>query len=281
MLLAFGFFTEHIDLALVSLYIFWGFFFWLVLYIQQEGRREGFPLVSDPDGKPLNQDLWMPAPKTFITNDGRTVLAPDPARADTRSFNAEFAVGGPGSPLVPLGNPMKDGLGAAGWTERPDVPDTTFEMKDRIVPMRIAEDFHIPDRDIDPRGCPMFGCDGVQAGVIKDVWVDRSDFVIRYLEVELPASGTGEDAVPGKRILAPWNMVDLKSDRDWLMEFVSMKSRKPNATFHVRAITAAQFADVPLTRSLDRITYLEEERVMGYFGGGYLYATPDRQEPLI
>jgi photosynthetic reaction center H subunit len=26
---------------------------------------------------------------------------------------------------------------------------------------------------------------------------------------------------------------------------------------------------------------LEEEKVMAYYGGGTLYATPDRQEPLI
>ena len=65
-MLAFGQFTGHIDLALVALYLFWAFFFWLVLYLQQESRREGFPLVADPDGKPLNQDLWMPKPKTFM-----------------------------------------------------------------------------------------------------------------------------------------------------------------------------------------------------------------------
>jgi photosynthetic reaction center H subunit len=29
------------------------------------------------------------------------------------------------------------------------------------------------------------------------------------------------------------------------------------------------------------VTLLEEDKIMGYFGGGYLYATPERQEPFI
>ena len=34
-------------------------------------------------------------------------------------------------------------------------------------------------------------------------------------------------------------------------------------------------------RSPEEITLLEEEKIMAYFGAGTLYATPDRQEPLI
>jgi photosynthetic reaction center H subunit len=46
-------------------------------------------------------------------------------------------------------------------------------------------------------------------------------------------------------------------------------------------ITAAQFADAPAIEGTGVITLYEEERVQAYFGGGYLYATPDRSEPLI
>jgi photosynthetic reaction center H subunit len=49
----------------------------------------------------------------------------------------------------------------------------------------------------------------------------------------------------------------------------------------VRAITAAQFADVPGTASPDQVTLLEEEKIVGYYGGGHLYATRDRQEPWL
>jgi photosynthetic reaction center H subunit len=38
---------------------------------------------------------------------------------------------------------------------------------------------------------------------------------------------------------------------------------------------------VPGTKSAEQITILEEEKIMAYYGGGTLYATPDRQEPLV
>ena len=47
------------------------------------------------------------------------------------------------------------------------------------------------------------------------------------------------------------------------------------------AITAAQFLDVPATESNQTITLYEEDRIQGYFGGGYLYAMPERTEPML
>jgi photosynthetic reaction center H subunit len=47
------------------------------------------------------------------------------------------------------------------------------------------------------------------------------------------------------------------------------------------AITAAQFAAVPGMKNPDVVTLNEEERVVAYFGGGTLYATPNRAEPLF
>jgi photosynthetic reaction center H subunit len=49
----------------------------------------------------------------------------------------------------------------------------------------------------------------------------------------------------------------------------------------VHAILAEQFANVPKTRNPDQVTLLEEEKIMAYYGGGLLYATPDRMEPLL
>ena len=42
-----------------------------------------------------------------------------------------------------------------------------------------------------------------------------------------------------------------------------------------------QFADVPGLRNADQITMLEEEKISAYYGAGTLYATPERQEPLV
>jgi photosynthetic reaction center H subunit len=38
---------------------------------------------------------------------------------------------------------------------------------------------------------------------------------------------------------------------------------------------------VPALKSPDRVTLLEEEKIMAYYGAGTLYATADRQEPLL
>jgi photosynthetic reaction center H subunit len=90
--------------------------------------------------------------------------------------------------------------------------------------------------------------------------------MIRYLEVELDGVFAGGP----KRVLVPINMID-----------ITKASWGRDASLTVDAITAAQFAGVPSTASPDRITLREEERIMGYYGAGYLYATPNRQEPLV
>ena len=43
----------------------------------------------------------------------------------------------------------------------------------------------------------------------------------------------------------------------------------------------AQFSDVPGTKSRTEITLLEEDKICAYYGGGHLYATPDRAQPLL
>ena len=49
----------------------------------------------------------------------------------------------------------------------------------------------------------------------------------------------------------------------------------------VDAITGAQFADVPALANPEQITFYEEERITAYYGGGFLYATPERAEAKI
>ena len=47
------------------------------------------------------------------------------------------------------------------------------------------------------------------------------------------------------------------------------------------AAAGAQIAGVPRTKSADQVTLLEEEKITAYYGAGTLYATPERQEPII
>jgi len=167
-----------------------------------------------------------------------------------------------GSPLVPTGNPMVDGVGPAAYANRADVPDLTAHGEAKIVPMRVAPSFSIAAGDPDPRGLPVKACDGVVAGTIADLWVDRSEPQIRYYEVTLAANGA--------RRLLPAALVQWPHFGLWGNDHVIVK-----------AITAAQFADVPTTKRDDRITLLEEDKIMAYYAGGHLYATPDRAEPWI
>jgi photosynthetic reaction center H subunit len=49
----------------------------------------------------------------------------------------------------------------------------------------------------------------------------------------------------------------------------------------LNAVNAADFAGAPVPAAAGEITRYEEERIVAYFGTGYLYANADRLEPLI
>jgi photosynthetic reaction center H subunit len=49
----------------------------------------------------------------------------------------------------------------------------------------------------------------------------------------------------------------------------------------IDAITAAQFDGVPALETAGIITRYEEDRIQAYFGGGYMYATPERSEAWL
>jgi photosynthetic reaction center H subunit len=167
-----------------------------------------------------------------------------------------------GSPLIPTGNPMIDGVGPAAWADRSDTPDMTYHGTVKIVPMRLDSTFSIASGDPNPIGMPVIAADGVTAGIVQDVWVNRSEPQVSYYEVAL---SEGQ-----KRVLLPAGYVQWPNFGLW-----------GNDRLLVKAITAAQFADVPATKRDDQITLLEEDKITAYYAGGQLYATPDRAEPLI
>lgn len=248
--MATGAITAYLDVAQVTLYAFWIFFAGLVYYLLQENKREGFSLETDRPGWPP-----LPAPKTYRLQDGSTVSAPRVERTD-QALNAAPSNRFAGAPLEPTGaNPLLDGVGPGSWSERADVPDVTADGQLRVVPLRTLAGFGVATGDTDPRGLPVLGADGAVAGTVTDLWVDRSDVLFRYLEVALPG---------GRQVLLP-------------VPF----TRIGEGAIRVQAILASQFADVPVLRLPERITRLEEEKVAAYYGAGTLYATPDRQEPLL
>jgi len=248
-----GAITGYIDVAQIALYVFWVFFAGLIYYLQREMKREGYPLESDRSAHVTVQG-WpaMPSPKTYLLADGSTVTAPNHRRDNQPPLHDGVWRG---VPLAPVGNPLLAGVGPGAWADRADVPDKTVEGTARLVPLRTVADFGVARQDVDPRGLPVLGDDGISGGEVVDLWVDRAEMLFRYLEVQT----TG-----GRRVLLPMNF-----------------ARVQQRAVRVRSILGSQFADVPGTRSPELVTMLEEEKIMAYYGAGTLYATADRQEPLL
>ncbi len=274
-----GAITEYIDVAQLVLYAFWIFFFGLVLYLHRESKREGYPLETGGRQRRVRIVGFpgMPTPKTYILPHGggtRTVPRPEPAGY---ALAAEPVAGHPGAPLHPTGNPMVDGVGPAAWAIRPDVPDLTHEGGPKIIPMRIATDFSVEERDPDPRGKPVIGTDGVVGGTVTDIWVDQSEPQIRYFEV----------AVSGREAAAPEAGAEASEHQvgaargSVLLPITFARVSGKDGHIKVFAITGAQFAGVPETASPDQVTLQEEDRITAYYGGGHLYATSSRLEPLL
>jgi photosynthetic reaction center H subunit len=252
-----GAITQYIDVAQIALYAFWIFFAGLIYYLHQEDKREGYPLESDRSGGRVKVQGWppIPKPKTYKLADGRIVMSPN-FRTSNQPLGGSPSSGHLGSPLEPKGDPMLAAVGPGSYADRADIADTTVDGGLRIVPLRSAHDFEVSSHDPDPRGLPVIGADGRVGGKVIDLWVDRAEVLFRYLEVEVQG-GT-------RRVLLPINF-----------------SRIGDRQVQVRSILSTQFANVPVTRNPDAVTLLEEDKIMGYYGGGTLYATPDRQEPLL
>jgi photosynthetic reaction center H subunit len=250
-------FAGSIDVAEMSFYLFALFFLGLVIWLRREDRREGYPLETDVGGRLLHNDglLQQASPKTFhLPFDQGEVVAP---RADDREPvdvpNARRTGPFSGSAIEPVGDPIGAGVGPGAKAQRAKFADVTFEGLPRIVPIGDVPGMAFDARDGSPVGKTVYGADDAAAGTVTDAWVDRSEFMIRYLEVDTGA----------RRVLMPMMMAIVKKDK-----------------VTCSALTGAQFADAPATPA-GTITRDEEEHVVSYFGGGYLYATPERQEPLI
>ncbi len=163
--------------------------------------------------------------------------------------------GWPGAPLEPTGNPMLDGVGPALYAKRADVPDLTLDgaAEDRAAARRRR--FGIASADPDPRGMDVVGGDGKVAGIVSDVWVDRAEPQVRYLEVE----------VDRQRAAACWCRCG----------FAKVDGPRPLR----RACARSWPASSPTCRALrnpDQVTLREEDRISAYYGGGTLYAEPKR-----
>ncbi|UWR24385.1 photosynthetic reaction center subunit H [Sulfitobacter sp. S190] len=250
-------FFGNFDLASAAIWLFWLFFAGLVFYLQTENMREGYPLETDDGDTAPNQGPFpVPKDKTFHLPHGRgDVVVPSGQRGDRDNIALERTGVSAGSPYVPTGDPMADGVGPASWAPRNDWPELDAHGHDKIQPLSKLDDFAVA-AGTDPRGKPVIAGDGEVIGRVTDMWVDIPEQYVRYLTVDVNPEGSG------KTRLIPANFARIKSDR-----------------IAVRSLYAANFDGIPTTKSDSSITLLEEEKIMAYFGGGTLYADPKRVEP--
>lgn len=253
----YGTIVGSVDLAQVTLYLFWIFFAGLVIYLQRENMREGYPLEND-DGTPApNQGPFgLPGPKTFKLAHGRGERTyPNDEKQDDRPIALEQSSPSAGSPFIPTGDPMVDGVGPASWAMRRDLPEIDAHGHNKIQPMAGLEGFAV-SAGKDARGLPVVSHDGEVIGTVTDMWVDVPEQLVRYLEFDM-----GE---AGKRLIP-----------------IQLASFFWTNRVKVHSLYATHFAGIPTTAKPDVVTMLEEEKICGYYCGGKLYAHENRLEPQI
>ena len=248
--------TPGLDVAMLVFWAFVLFFIVLVFYLRREDRREGYPLEDEVSGRieSFGGAMHTASTKSFLLPFGHGIVTAPTKGREPVDIAARRTDRFAGAPYAPTGDPLVDGIGPAAWVERARRPDLDMEGHPRIVPISTAADFWIASEDSDLRGWPVVGADGVVAGTVSDLWIDRADRLVRYIQI-------GTDGV-----LAPMMMAQIDRRRRRVV---------------IDALNGAQFAGVPRLVAPDQITLYEEERVAAYFGGGYLYADAARQEPFL
>ena len=251
--------TGYIDVAQITLYAFWIFFAGLVFWLRREDRREGYPLEAEAYGRLKNPDpVLIPREKTFNLLSGETKHAPARNTAFERNVPSRKLEPWPGAPYVRTETDLTAGVGPGSWVTRDDVHDHTWDGQHRLVPLRKADTFVVHEDGPNPIGLPVMGADRQVAGTVADLWVDRGESLVRYYEVALPGAA--------RNVLMPATFCRMKR----FAQHVSTE-----------ALLASQFAGIPVSKDPDSVTFLEEEKIVAYFGAGTLYATAQRAEPLL
>ncbi|MFD1342162.1 photosynthetic reaction center subunit H [Litorisediminicola beolgyonensis] len=247
------------DLASLALWIFFFFFVGLVIYLQRENQREGYPLVDD-DGSQADAGGVFPVPddKTFILPHGRGEKSvPSGQNPDRTDLPLARAFESGGFPWDPTGDALAAGVGPGSWCPRADEAEFDGHGSPKIVPMESEEEFHV-SAGFDPRGLPVVSGDGKTVGMVTDMWIDKPEQLVRYLQIELDGTlGAGTRLVP------------MGFARIWFGKVI------------VKSLFADQFEGVPMTASSRQVTKLEEEKISAFYGGGTLYATEARLNPQL
>ena len=206
-----GAITQYVDVAQLVLYVFWIFFAGLVYYLVRENKREGYPLETEsrprrrsPAGRmPDAQDLQAArtAARSTVPN-----LTPSPQTL-TRRAGARLGRRAAGAHRR---NPMLDGVGPGAWADRADVPDLDFEGHAKIVPLRAGHDSASRPRTPTRAACRWSAPTARSAARCVDLWVDQSESLFRYLEVEAAGGGAPRAAADQLRAHHARRSVDVR-----------------------------------------------------------------------
>ena len=244
--------------------MFFIFFVGLVIYLQRENMREGYPLV-DEDGTPRRRGRCLAAAlrtRSSSLPHGRGEMAVPSGqnidRTDLGHWPATNAAGG--FPFDPTGDPMVDGVGpgilGAAATMCPSSTGTGHPEDRSDVGDRAASTFR---GGSDPRGMPVVSGDDVIVGMIIDMWIDEPEQLVRYLEISLEPEHRRRQAA--------------RADDDG----ADLSEPGPG---HARS-TANISQACRRPRRRREVTKLEEDKIMAYYGGGLLYADATREAPQI
>jgi photosynthetic reaction center H subunit len=240
-----------IDVAQAVLVVFLGGFLALVLYLRREDKREGYPLKDPAGGHDIVGFPLPPPPKHYVTLHGEGgATMPHPEGRVNLAMRPQNRA--PGSPFVPTGDPMQDGIGAASWAMKRDEPLLTWEGYPQLQPLRKLPGWEVDPTDPDLRGWPVRDADGVAVGTVVDLWLDHGVKILRYVEVAVTIPG----GVP--RAMIP-------------IYFAETYPRIPEVC--VPALYARHFAAFPQIQKPDEITAREEDRVSSFCAGGLHYGS--------
>jgi len=92
----------YMDLAQVTLYVFWIFFACLIFYLRREDKREGYPLDSTASGGGVVHGFpRMPDPKNYLLRTGHIATLPN-HKNDRRDVAVAPIAVWPGAPMEPI-----------------------------------------------------------------------------------------------------------------------------------------------------------------------------------
>ena len=194
-----GAITGYVDVAQLVLYAVLDLLRRPDLLPHRENKREGYPLAqtaATARGRGAGLPGRCPTPKTYMLAARRRSADVPTRRAAAGRGRAGRSPATPARRWSPPAIRCSTASGPASYAPtRADMPDLTShgDAAHRAAARR-APATASRSRDPDPRGMPVIGADGEVGGTVRDLWVDRSEALFRYLEVEVRSGATAHAA---------------------------------------------------------------------------------------